>query len=553
MALAVLSASIEHESCTRRPKRDHQRGGRENGHMMAGAREPEEAEANRRVPIQVPPWIAGNDILSHMGEVEFKAWPIDASTYHWEVETKESYEHRLPRLLTVETVAGAGLPERWNLLEGLPDPGVASSLTPERILAERDRILAERPGDLTALATAIRLMVTTVPHSDIASAVRGGYESLAALRSDDDPTPLLPELSVQLIRMEPAVMKRLAFARVLMRIEEEPDLLTNRPSPAPGETVFSSGWHLTSDLAVTRDAYLAPLFLAASPWVWCIPCQRIAGIVIYDLGMAIIGRRGDEVELLQLFTGPGALSGGERPDLTHNRTIEATTWWVGKMNGVLAQMSDFANYCDASRRFVPRRLVEVFMSVEQLGRRLQGAAAHDRDLATRRALAFDAFDTLKGLGIIDLFEGCKLSRAERALRSLESEIPAQAADLLLLPARRAVEALRRVQEGFSLSSRIEGTVVRLPDRHGNDRDCSIEEAAALYLQLLRNANHGFTPERDTDERRDQILLMAHNGDVPGDVAFLPYLYWLEAIAHPEYFAGRLRPARRAATEGSKKK
>ena len=60
--------------------------------------------------------------------------------------------------------------------------------------------------------------------------------------------------------------------------------------------------------------------------------------------------------------------------------------------------------------FVPRRQFEVFMSVEQVGRRLQGILAHDRDLATRRALAFDAFDTLQGLGIIDLANGCKPSR-----------------------------------------------------------------------------------------------------------------------------------------------
>ena len=72
---------------------------------------------------------------------------------------------------------------------------------------------------------------------------------------------------------------------------------------------------------------------------------------------------------------------------------------------------------------------------------------------------------------------------------------------------------------------------------------SIDEAVALYLQLLRNANHGFTPERDANERRDQVLLMAHDGNIPADVAFLPYLYWLDTLAHPERFRSRLRPHR----------
>ena len=211
------------------------------------------------------------------------------------------------------------------------------------------------------------------------------------------------------------------------------------------------------------------------------------------------------------------------------------------MDQVLSELSDFANYCDSECTFVPRRLFETFMSVEQLGRRLQGVLVHDRDVATRRALAFDAFDTMKGLGIIDLFEGCKLSRAEHVLTSLEADLPPAAAELLLLPARRAVQALRELQAGFFLPTRTSGAVVRLPSRQGSDREWPVEEAVGLYLQLLRNANHGFTPEQDTNERRDQILLMAHDGNIPGDVAFLPYLYWLDALAHPERFGVRLRP------------
>jgi hypothetical protein len=260
--------------------------------------------------------------------------------------------------------------------------------------------------------------------------------------------------------------------------------------------------------------------------------------------MAIVGRRGEAAELLQAFFPAGTTSGGNRPAVTSEHTSAATTWWVDQMNELLSHLSDFANYCDATRRFVPRRLFETFMSVEQLGRRLQGVLVHERDIATRRALAFDAFDTLKGLGIIDLFEGCKLSRAERALTSLEADLPSAAAELLLSPARRAVKALRDLQDGFFLPSRTTGGVVRLPDRQGNDRNWPIDEAVALYLQLLRNANHGFTPERDANERRDQILLMAHDGDVPGDIAFLPYLYWLEAIAHPDRLRLRLRPRSR---------
>ena len=508
------------------------------------AQEPE--ELSRRVPVRIPPWMAGNNILQYMDEAGLRATAIDASTFRWELQTRESYEHRLPRLMTVEAIAGAGQPDRWNVIEALPDPGIAPTLTRDQVFTERDRIVGERPGDVAALAASLKLVACAVPHAEIAAAARSGYNTLATLPTDALPPPLLPGLNVKFIRVNPSLMKRLALARVLMRIEEEPELLTNRPSSAPGTTAFGSGWHLTADLALTRDAYLAPLFLAASPWVWCIPCPRISGIIVYDLGTAVVGRRGEAAELLQVFFPTGMHSGGGRPAMTSEHTTAATSWWVGQMDQVLSQLSDFVNYCDAGRAFVPRRLFETFLSVEQLGRRLQGIFIHDRDIATRRALAFDAFDTLKGLGVVDLFDGCKLSRAQRVLVSLETELPAAAAELLLLPARRAVAALRQLQSGFFLPTRTTGSVVRLPDRQGDDRDWPIDEAVALYLQLLRNANHGFTPEQDANERRDQVLLLAHDGDIPGDVAFLPYLYWLDAIAHPERLGHRLRPRSRPA-------
>lgn len=441
--------------------------------------------------------------------------------------------------MTIEELAGPSQPPRWERLRAVADPGITSPMPHARLLAEHDRIIREHPGDFAARAAALKLVVSTIDHAEMPDAAREGYELLAAF-TDEQSTPLFPGLTARFIQVSPTLAGRLAIARVLMHIEEEPDLLENRPAPPPGTTAFGSGWHLTSDLALTRDAYLAPLFLCASPWVWSIVCPRLPGLVVYDLGTCVVGRRGEAAELLQVFFPAGALASGGGPPISSTHTAAATTWWVMQMNKLLSELSDFSNYCNADGTFVPRRLFETFMSIEHAGRRLQGILAHDRDLATRRALAFDAFDTMQGLGIVDLFEGCKLSRAERTLASLEDELPSQVGELLLLPARRAVDALRGLQAGF-LPSRTAGGVVRLPNRQGADRDWPIDEAVALYLLLLRNANHGFTPQQDANERRDQLLLMAHDGSIPGDVAFLPYLYWLDALAHPDHLRNRLRP------------
>jgi hypothetical protein len=238
---------------------------------------------------------------------------------------------------------------------------------------------------------------------------------------------------------------------------------------------------------------------------------------------------------------------GTAPTITHEHTQAATTWWVAQMDRVLSELTDFSNYCDGDGKFSPRRVVESFMSIEQFGRRLQGILAHDRDISTRRALAFDAFDTLKSLTGLDMFNGCKLSRAEQALSFLEAKLPSAASELLLLPARQAVAALRDAAKGFFLPSRTDGSVVRLPDKYGNDRDRPIEEAVALYLQLLRNANHSFTPRTNSDERRNQILMLANDGDVPPGVWYLPYLYWLEALADPKRIGLRLHPHSKSVT------
>jgi len=499
--------------------------------------------AGRRVPVRLPPWLGGNDIIQYVREAGLKATPVDASTFRWELETRESYEHCSPGLVTVGELAGPGQPWGWERLRAVADPGIAPTMSREQLLAERERILHGYPDDFAAYAAALHLIVSTVGNAEMADAAREGYESLAAL-SDQQGTPLFPELTARFIDVSPVLSRRLALARMLMHIEEEPELLEHRPAPLPGRTAFGSGWHLTSDLALTRDAYFTPLFLSASPWVWSVVCPRLPGLIVYDFGRCVVGRRGEPAELLQVFFPPGGLASGEAPPISSTHT--AAAWWVMQTDTLLSELSDFSNYCDSGGRFVPRRQFEVFMSVEQVGRRLQGILAHDRDLATRRALAFDAFDTLKGLGVIDLSEGCKLSRAERTLASLEQALPPRASELLLLPARRAVQALRSVQAGF-LPSRLIGGAIRLPDRHSGNREWPLDDAAGLYLQLLRNANHGFTPDRDANERRDQILLMAHDGNIPGDVAFLPYLYWLDMLAHPGRFRHRLRPRPRRST------
>jgi hypothetical protein len=182
--------------------------------------------------------------------------------------------------------------------------------------------------------------------------------------------------------------------------------------------------------------------------------------------------------------------------------------------------------------YEPRLQVEYLLSIEQLGRRIQGSFAHDRDISTQRALSFEALDTLEGLGIVTFQQACTLSHAESTLRRLEAELPNDVAELLLPRARDAVDALRGVPKGF-FGSALKSGGMELPSNSGVLSVRPMDEAAAFYLRVLRNGHHAFTPSPIHETERRQILLSSHTGDVDRALSFLPYLYWLDVVAHPQ--------------------
>ena len=234
-------------------------------------------------------------------------------------------------------------------------------------------------------------------------AAREGYELLAAF-TDEQGTPLFPGLTARFIQVSPTLTGRLAIARVLMHIEEEPDLLEKSACPAAGDDGVRL-WLAPDERSGPHQGCLSrtPVSLRlAVGVVHRLPAAPRAG---HLRPRHVRGRSaGGGGRVAQVFFPAGALASGGGPAISRTHTAAATTWWVMQMNKLLSELSDFSNYCNADETFVPRRLFEMFMSVEQAGRRLQGILAHDRDLATRRALAFDAFDTMQGLGIVDLFE-----------------------------------------------------------------------------------------------------------------------------------------------------
>ena len=89
-----------------------------------------------------------------------------------------------------------------------------------------------------------------------------------------------------------------------------------------------------------------------------------------------------------------------------------------------------------------------------------------------------------------------------------------------------------MQQGFFQRSRLASGGLRVPDKRGNDNVMSLEADAAAYLRVLRYAATRFGG-RPGPQRRDEVLLMSHTGDIPLDLPDLAYLFLLRLLARPE--------------------
>ena len=118
---------------------------------------------------------------------------------------------------------------------------------------------------------------------------------------------------------------------------------------------------------------------------------------------------------------------------------------------------------------------------------------------------------------------CELSYAQRALDEVTSLLSPEAGRVLLPRATLAVDALKKLQDGFFVPSRLQDSGLQVPDKRGVERVISLEKAAAAYLRVLRNGGHAFGGRPSP---ADAVLLLAHNGDIPVDLPDLAYLYLL---------------------------
>ncbi|WP_405095564.1 hypothetical protein [Micromonospora sp. NBC_01412] len=293
---------------------------------------------------------------------------------------------------------------------------------------------------------------------------------------------------------------------------------------AAGERVFSSSEHLIQGVMLF-DTYIGPLLGALSPTFWAFSAHRASGPIIYSLGHTINGTRSGPSDFLHLLPSQGpARRTWSIAELAPLACSDAVAWWAARLDELFGTVSDLAVFADSNGIYSPRKHLQALLTVEQFFRRVSSILTSPRDVHAQRVLLFTVLDTVERLSGRDIGRLCHLPFAERKLNDLELSIPPSVSSVLLPLAKRAVAALRELQDGFFMhrspaSAQIAGLAK--------------DVAAARYVKVLRNATHGHGAKSAHLTDQTNALLAHHDGNIPHDLPLLGYLYLLDWITHPD--------------------
>lgn len=492
--------------------------------------------------ITLPDWLWGGDPKQLLREADYRFRAQEDGSYL--VQTIESYRRQPPDLVRLRTIAETGTPPRWANIEGLKERVTVP--TSDRVLAvlERRRSKADATGDLLDVINHRQLLLYATPLKDLPAQSRSFVESLKSVRFEENPeNGPFENVGLHAIDLSPVLGHRLKVPSVWLRIEQDALLGSGdaghigRMAADAGETFdSSSGLHSGGALF---DAYLGPLLAAGTPGIWAVHVTRSFGSLLFDLGALISGTRDDAAEMLQLISVPGADEVVHFPRLSSSAAGSAIRWWATRLNLLFGVLSDLSTSTDAQGSYRPAKQLETLLTVEQVFRRTTSMLLAHRDTNARRTLLFSILDSLEGMRGVDFLTMCTLGHATKVLQELESEMPEPAAELLLPSARRAVQAVSKVQDGFFIRRQLGTERVELQLNASTSRSLTAADAAARYLKILRDATHGHGSNKDSSKAMTDALLAHHNGHVPHDIGLLGYLYLLDVLMHPSRVRQRL--------------
>lgn len=469
----------------------------------------------------------------------------------WLVRDAVSRPPRTGRLVETKTLGARWLSsDNFDLLRLPPYDLATSELTAADFEAERLRIAARTNAtSLTEPLYGIQVDLKEAKDADLVDVARECHQKLLDVRSADAPGPLFPAASAHVVQVQDSLYQRTNLPAILLRFEQDPtfveDFATGRRSLADGRMRFSSGSALAGP-GFFNGTFLGPLLTCRSPEVWAVHTQRAMGTIIFSFGDAIAGVDAIPAEPLQLLPRQGQASPPKRHvPASEQAWADAIDWWAMRLNQMFGYLSDPTWFKDANGKYLPYQHLNWMMNAEELFNRVSSAMMSWRDQYAARILTFSALDLVsEGFLGGDMSALCDPDKARKALDTVRKAMPPKVQDVLLPRAEAAVAALTAIADGFFIAKDVGTATVDVVKSDGSVEQLTMNKAITMVVRAHRNATHGFggktvQKDKNVDALASRVLAQ-HDGSLPTELIYLPYLYLLAVMCEPDKFKKRLR-------------
>lgn len=477
-------------------------------------------ERSSRVVVDLPPWLYGGRPRDFLTAASLHGRERAGK---WQIQTDESYYRRPPDLLGhYDIVAPGQLSGDWGQFswaEHVPtDLSIPQELRPD---------LSGEPR-LIDLLNVLAIEVAQAPSDRVGVLAEEVLEQVRTF-VDAKGDHLLEQASLHVVAARPAFLWRLTLARLQFRLLIDPDHDLRRAKKAVQSGPVLRSSEALLDGSRLLSPYMAPLMGAVSPSVWghasVIPG---VGTLVLGFGCALNGGLKPLPATLLGTIYTKTPTRARRAHVTADNIVAAIAWWGDALNRLFGVLTDPTTFADGDGSYNPVKHAHALMTIEHLFRRVTAIQTAYENTEATLALFFSAMDTferLLGKKADTLYSPLK---ARDVLDRLERDLPAQAAPLILQGARRGVDALEAVEQGFFLPDE-HGRIPQGTDKNGHRKSRTPREAVAVYLTLRRNAIHGFDPPKGSNVAVSGELLGRHTGALPDDLPLLAYLYLLDLL------------------------
>ena len=432
--------------------------------------------------------------------------------------------------------------DRYDHLTNMPMSGVRVD-DPATVagFAEMEQMLAERMAggsDIAALFHSIQAsIVRCETHKELIATVEQTCATLRTVPLESTGQLLFAGLSAHLLVATDLLVHRVRLPAILFRFDQDPDAMATIASLGAEGGYFASSTKWFHDV-ISASHYFGPLLGCHAPGFWCVSTGRPPAAILFNLGTAIAGYRHTPMEPMQLLPAQARDEVVSAGSLTPESCRVAVTWWTNRLNQMFGYLCDptvFSNRDGAYDPYEHQHWLLTFGQVFELVTALQTSS---RNFATQKVLMYSLLDSFADRIIDCDFEKlCTFANAKATADRVRTKMPESVANLLMPLADRAVDALRRLQDGFFFREQRgdNNVIVRLPES-AQEYHRELPRATAMLMKLFRNATHGFggirRPQSETEWVAER-LLAHHTGEMPDDLVFLPYLYLLDTLCEPD--------------------